>query len=335
MGSIKLFSGTDAVLLDDEIRKAAKEALGDQPADFALAELSEPDYLDDDGTYSISALVDAAQTAPMLTDRRVVIGRHLARFSTQDSVAALVQYLADPLETTHLILVWDKGPANTKRTSAVPKKLKEALAAHGVSVEKTDVDSKGARAYIDKQLAHVGVNLDGGALRVLQHHLGDDMNRIVGIARALFSAHGSDLVTAEQLQPFLGSAGSVPPWELTDSIASGNIGASLQTLNRIVHGGERHPLAVLATLVTHYSRMASLDGAPVGNDRQAGQYLGVKGSTFPLKKAMDHSRRMGSAKVKQAWSLLAAADLDLRGKTANNPEAVLEVLVARLARLSR
>lgn len=332
---IKLFSGSDAVTLDDAVRKAAKEALGGQPADFALAELTEADYQEEDGTYTISPLVDAAQTAPMLTDRRVVIGRHLARFSTQDSVAALVQYLQDPLETTHLILVWDKGPANTKRTSAVPKKLKEALTAHGVQVEKTDIDSKNAPAYIDKQLAHVGVNLDPQARRTLGQHLGDDTNRVVGIARALFSAHGTNTVGVDDLAPFLGSLGSVPPWELTDTIASGNIGAAIDICRRIVHGGERHPLAVMATLVTHYSRMASLDGAPVATDRQAAQYLGTKGSTYPLKKAMQQARRMGSHKVKESWALLATADLDLRGATANNPEAVLELLVARLTRLCR
>lgn len=335
MGKIKIFSGSDAVTLDDEVRKAIKEALGGQPADFALAELNDDNYQEEDGSYTISPLVDAAQTAPMLTDRRVVVGRHLARFSTQDSVAALVQYLQDPLETTHLILVWDKGSANTKRSAGVPKKLKEALAKHGAQVEKTDIDSKSAAAYIDKQLGHVGVNLDRQARSTLVQHLGDDTNRVVGIARSLYSAHGNNPIGIAELEPFLGSKGSVPPWELTDTIASGNIGGALNICRRIIHGGERHPLAVLATLVTHYSRMASLDGSGIGNDRQAGQYLGVKGSTYPLKKAIQQARRLGSANVKESWALLAEADLDLRGRNANDAEAILEVLVARLTRLSR
>jgi len=47
------------------------------------------------------------------------------------------------------------------------------------------------------------------------------------------------------------------------------------------------------------------------------------------------SRRMGSDKVARAVRLLAAADLDLRGRTAWPPELVAEVLVARLASLAR
>ena len=79
--------------------------------------------------------------------------------------------------------------------------------------------------------------------------------------------------------------------------------------------------------------MASLDGAPVSGERDAAAYLGVKGSTYPVKKAMQQARKMGPSGVKRAWGLLAEADVDLRGGTAAEAEQVLEVLIARLAKL--
>jgi len=333
MPVVQVFSGTDIVLLDKAVRSAVKEALGDQSADFALAELTEPDYQVDDG-YSIAPLVDAAQTPPMLTDRRVVLGSHLARFSTGDSVEPLLGYLANPLETTHLILVWSRGPALNKRTAGLPKKLNEALKALGVSVTKTDVNQKESGAWIDQQLKEMGVSLDPQARRRLGEHLGDNVNRLVGITRALQAAHGPGTkLGLDEITPFLGSAGDVPPWDLTDAIANGDIPTSLSTCRRMVHGGERHPLAVLSSLTNHYARMASLDGAPVRGEKDAAAYLGVRGSTYPVKKAMQQARRMGSGNVKRAWGLLAQADLDLRGGTAAEAEQVLEVLIARLARL--
>lgn len=329
-----MFSGTDIVLLDKAVRAAAKEALGDQSADFALAELTEPDYLVDND-YSISPLVDAAQTPPMLTDRRVVIGHHLARFSTGDSVETLVRYLDNPLDTTHLILVWDRGPALTKRTTGLPKKLNETLKKLNVTVTKTDVGNKEAGAWIDEHLDELGLNLDRAARRHLVDHLGGDVQRLLGIARALQSAFGAGTALGiAEIKPFLGEAGDVPPWDLTDSIASGDVTAALSVNHRMSSGGQRHPLATLASLTNHYARMASLDGAPVGNDRDAGAYLGVKGSTYPIKKAMQQARRMGPDKVRRAWGLLAKADLDMRGGTGVDAEQVLEVLVARLASLS-
>jgi DNA polymerase-3 subunit delta len=63
--------------------------------------------------------------------------------------------------------------------------------------------------------------------------------------------------------------------------------------------------------------------------------LGIKGSTVPARKALDGARRLGSSRLAQAFRLLAQADLDLRGAKAWPDELVMEVLVARLANLSR
>ena len=53
------------------------------------------------------------------------------------------------------------------------------------------------------------------------------------------------------------------------------------------------------------------------------------------KKALQQSRRLGSTRVAEAINLIAAADLDVRGASGMDPEVVIEVLVARLARQTR
>ena len=99
-------------------------------------------------------------------------------------------------------------------------------------------------------------------------------------------------------------------------------------------GGARHPLQVMASLHGHYERMLRLDGAPVSGEKEAAALLGMKGSTFPAKKALAQTRRLGSDGVARAISLLSSADLDLRGNSGLEGRAVVEVLVARLARLA-
>ena len=54
--------------------------------------------------YELRAVVDAAQTMPFLTDKRIVVARDVGRFNADDFVA-LVAYLEDPLPSTDLILV--------------------------------------------------------------------------------------------------------------------------------------------------------------------------------------------------------------------------------------
>jgi DNA polymerase-3 subunit delta len=102
----------------------------------------------------------------------------------------------------------------------------------------------------------------------------------------------------------------------------------------MVQGGGRHPLQVLATLETHVTRLVRLDGARATNEKDAAALLGLKGSTFPARKALEQSRALGSARVARALHLLARADVDLRGRSGQPAELVLEVLVARLAALS-
>lgn len=333
---VQLFQGSDEILLAEAVRTAIHEALGDESVDLALEELEESHYFEDPG-WSISPLVDAAQTPPFLTGRRVVVGRELSRFSKQESVAPLLRYLDDPLPTTALILVWNKGPQNNAKTATVPKKLVEAINAAGGSIQKLATPTgRNVGKWLDEQLKASQISIDGPGRKYLGDHLGENANRLGGIITALTGRYGPGAkLGVADIEPFIGDQGSVPPWELTDAMASGNIADALDKLRRMTNAGERHPLATLATLTTHYTRMVRLDGARVADEKGAAALLGMKGSTYPAKKALTQSRRMGTDRLRDSLELLAQADLDLRGGSAAPADATMEILVARLARLSR
>jgi DNA polymerase-3 subunit delta len=141
-------------------------------------------------------------------------------------------------------------------------------------------------------------------------------------------------LTADDVVPYLGEAGGVAPWELTDAIDEGRTEAALTQLHRMMAGGGRHPLVITATLHTHYTRMLRLDGAQVADEATAARLLGLTGSTFPARKALAQGRRLGPAGIRRAITLLAEADLALKGAIDWPGELVLEVLVARLSRLA-
>jgi len=90
---------------------------------------------------------------------------------------------------------------------------------------------------------------------------------------------------------------------------------------------------VMSVLHGHYRKMLQLDGSGVTSAEEAAQVLGMR-SAFPAKKALSESRRLGIGRIARAVQLLARADVDLRGTTGLSGETVLEVLVARLSRLS-
>jgi DNA polymerase-3 subunit delta len=325
---VYLVRGDDDVILRDAARELIHRVLGDVDAGLAVDEIGRDRFQPTDGSEpSIAPLVQAAQTPPFLTDRRVVVGRDLEIFTRAEQVAPLVAYLEDPLPTTALVLVWPQG--------RVPRSLTDAVKAHGG--EQVDT-SPGRRiaAWVDEQLREARLQLDRAGTDRVVGWLGDDPQRLVGLIGTLEGAFGEGArLGVDDIEPFLGEGGGVPPWELTDALDRGDIATALAKLRRMLDGGGRHPLVVMATLHGHYARMLQLDGAPVAGETDAAQLLGLRGSTFPARKAMQQARRLGHDRIVEAISLLAAADLDLRGAKAWPEDLVLEVLVARLARLAR
>ena len=336
---IHLIKGSDEVLVADALGHVIDALVGSGDRSLMLDELGIEQHCDADGNPWITSLIDSAQTPPFLTDRRVVVGRHCSVFSTKDDVAPLVAYLADPMPSTSLVVVWEKDPRPNRggNRSAVPKSLVDAVTRCGGVVIDTDPGSgKAQSAWLDDHLADAPVQFDASARRLLTEHLGQDLNRLPGLLTTFEGIFGTGAkVTGSDIEPFLGEAGDVAPWDLTDAIDKGDVVVALEVLDRMLVGGGRHPVQIMATLTSHYLRIAQVDDPDVRTEREAADALGLKGSTFPARKALDGARRLGSDRIAEIVGLLADADLDLRGAKAWPPETVMEVLVARLASRSR
>lgn len=324
---VHLVRGDDEVILRDAVRDLVRSLVGDDDPALCVEEVGRDRLAPAEGETSITPLVDAAQTPPFLSDRRVVVGRDLDMFTRADQVAPLVGYLGDPLPTTVLVLVWGSG--------RIPRSLVDAVRQAGGESVDTSPGRK-LDGWVRDHVAGAGLRLDREATEQVVSWLGDDPQRLVGLLGTLVGSFGPGArLGAADIAPFLDEAGGVPPWELTDALDRGDIAAALDKLHRMLDGGGRHPLQVMATLHTHYARMLQLDGAPVAGEKDAARLLGLRGSTFPARKALAQARRLGHARLARALELLAGADLDLRGGKAWPEALVMEVLVARLAQLTR
>ncbi|MDQ6696794.1 MAG: DNA polymerase III subunit delta [Actinomycetota bacterium] len=327
--TVHLVKGADDVLRGEAVSRLVTRLVGDGDRGLLVDEFAGNDY-------ELGAAVDAAQTPPFLTEQRIVVIRHLGRFSKLDELAGLLAYLAAPLSTTALVLVWERPPDSTARLVAVPAKLSTAVTAAGGEIVSADAPTgKGRSGWVGERLAGAGLQVDGPARTLIAAHVGEDAGAMVGLIERLVGVYGPQArLTQPDIEPFLGAAGGVPPWELTDAIDHGDVPTAVDRLQRTLAGG-RHPLALMSTLQSHFLRMLRLDGADVTSEREAADILGLKGSTFPARKALTQARRLGSKRLIRCVGLLAEADLDLRGTRAWPDELIVEVLVARLAVIAR
>lgn len=322
---IHVVKGSDPVLVVDRLAAVVDELVGERDRTEAVDELAGDDY-------ECGAIAMAAASVSMFGDR-IVVARNAGRFSTEE-VAPLVAYLADPNPTSVVVVAWEKPVAATAKP--FPKKLADALKAAGGVIHDSDppVQAKQRSAWLEARLVGSSVVLSSSAKQLVAARFGEDVARVGGVLAVLEASFPTGAkLGPEDVEPFLGEGGSVPPWELTDAIDSGNVATAVERLQRMLRG-DRHPLQLMATLQTHYERILRLDGAGCRSEQEAAALLGLKGSTFPAKKALGTANRLGGQGVARAIRLLAQADVDLRGASAWQPELVMEVLVARLARLS-
>lgn len=337
---LRLIDASDPVLASEAVTATVDELVGEGDRSLMLELVTEADHRTDDGGYESTRLGVAASTPPFLSDRRVVVGRHMARFPRKADYEPLLTIVADVLETTDLVLVWERGnnPATGKQEPAahptLPKVLKEAVEVAGGTVTRLDPGrGKAAGVWLRGQLDGSGLSFEPAAAQAVAELLGEERSRVVGLVRTLEGALGAGAtVTADHVRAFGGASGSVVPWELDDAIDKGDVAAALDILERLLPS--RHPFQLISSLHGRYQRMLRLDGAGVTDDKTAADLLDMKGSTFPAKKLLVESRKLGPEKIAQAIRLLADADLQLRGTIDWPDELVLEVLVARLAALS-
>lgn len=278
-----------------------------------------------DDELPLGAVLDALFTPPFLADRRIVVLRDAEQLNAAQ-VAELSARLAGPFDPNVLVLAMVGKPP--------PAALAKVVKANGREIDTSPGSGKARTQWLVQQLHAAPVHLDAAAGHQLEEHLGEDVARLHALLEVLAAAYGEGArIGPGELAPFLGEEGGAPPWDLTDALDRGDAATAVAVAHRMLGAGGRHPLQLLATLHRHYGSMLRLDGSGVTDPASAATL--VKMAPYPARKVLDQGRRLGRDRVARAVGLLADADLDLRGKVDWPDELVIEVLVARLAQLSR
>ena len=344
--TIIVVQGSDPSLRDREVQRAIDELLG--PIDRSLAlddhtlesrrrgASADTEPADDEpaaaGSLELpafTAIVNALQSPPFMTECRVVVVREIGNLTSEQG-KWLAEWMADPLPGVHLVLVLGGG----RVTAALDKAVKALADVVGPASEQTS-------AALANATKAARLKLSSDAATRISSHLGDDAGRVPELVELLRATYGTGAtLDVDDVEAYLGELGTAGRFDLTNAIDRGDLGTALEVLHRLLTATSAsqpkplHPMQVMASLVFHYQRLLRLDDPSITTKEQAASVLGMKsagGARFPLEAA----RRLGTDGLREALALLAQAELDLRGQSGLDERTAIDVLVARLAALSR
>ncbi|MGH9025252.1 MAG: DNA polymerase III subunit delta, partial [Acidimicrobiia bacterium] len=266
---VYLVGAADPVLRDRAVEDLVGELIGDDDRGLAVEDVAIPGKGektdDDDGedrgdrgdrgderpqAVAAARAADAAQSPPFLTPSRIVVVRDIGNLTKADA-APLVEYLSAPLETTALVLVAGGG--------TVPADLTKAMKAAGA--EQVGPGSEKTGDVVAEALSDSGLELRPDAVKRLAAHVGEDPGRVQSLVDVLAAAFEPGVVLGvDDIEPYLGEAGPVPTYELTNAIEKGDVAGSLAVLHRLLrasssqHAKPMHPLQVMVSLQNAYRR---------------------------------------------------------------------------------
>jgi DNA polymerase III subunit delta len=323
--------GTDPTMVYDAVHNVVATALGDLDPSFALQDFTAKDVTASAGESTLPRVLEALNTPPFLVERRVVVVRD-AQLLVADEVALLTQWMGSPAPGTVLIL------------AVVGSKANRLVKAAGEVVE-VNVGTRIADrvAFVRAKMDEYDVVIDNTTAQRIAEQVGDDVARIDALARSLRSIYGTAPLVFSRIEPYLGDAGDVPAWDLTDALDAGDATKAIVVARRMLESRQRAGLQIVSMLQRHYLNMARLEGSEVRTKEEAATLLGL--NAFPAGKALQMSERLGAERLTGAVHWITEADLALKGGVSYGGRdldsdldvtelTVIEVLVARLARLS-
>ncbi len=215
-----------------------------------------------------AAVVAAARTLPMLSERRVILYLHVERLfktrrkagardddatdaedESRSDLGALEAYVADPQPPNVLVLV----AASINRAMRLGKLLDK----HAVLVDCRGIETEGVRPdaalreamqFAARQLRKAGKGIERDALVMLVERAGPNVGRLRGdVERLALFVGDAPTITAAAVQAVVGAAKSLDDWGVTNAIQARDAAAALRLLALALDNGSV-PFMVLGQL---------------------------------------------------------------------------------------
>lgn len=286
----------ESMFLEDSLVKCSEAVLDPDNTDFnydVFYPASEP-----------QEIIDAASTLPFMAQRRLVVVKDFHQFRAP-AVKSLSLYLENPSESTCMIILSQKAP---KKSHTFEWK------AFSLNIRERDIP-----AWLKNAALRKNVKLTDDAVDRLIDFVGYDAGLLMMEVEKL-ALSGSGTVTGKDIADSTSMMRTFTPFELLDSLISGQKERSFRILKAMFSGGGMEAPVILGTLNWHYRQFYSLW---LNRGKRPPR---MREKTF--RALQRHLPSFSESHFRHIFRSLHEADLGI--KTSGRPELEIEVLLIKL-----
>lgn len=317
---VYLLYGTQVYLIGLYEKLLMKKTLGSAYSEFNLHRFH-------NGNLDMQSFFDAVEQLPMFADYRcVTLDLDLDKLDA-GSFSELCSVLADPPQTTTVIITVKNPPSKRERINTLIKTCDKSGGVVGLEVRKTGDLHRFLRDRAQKN----GCELSSENAAYLVERCTDDMQLLWSEMEKLCAYVGSGTITREDIDAVVTVVLQAKVFDLSKAILRGNFSRAMELVDQL--SDLREPaskiLAVLAGSFVDLYRGYTARQAGV-TPAQAAIDLGyAKNREFLMKNAMADSGAYTAPQIGKMLGLLADADFGLKS-TGGDDRVLLEQTIAKL-----
>jgi DNA polymerase III subunit delta len=202
-----------------------------------------------------AAVVNACRRYPMFAERQVVL---LKEAQQMKEIEKLEAYAENPLSSTIFIVAY-KGKTLDKRT-----KLYKLLKTSAEILVSEKIKDYKVAAWIKEYISTKKLTISDKAVKLLEEHIGNDLNRIVNeLEKLSLNLKGKTNITEDDIETYVGISKEYNVFELQAAIAKKDLAKALTIIQYFDANPKAGPIQmVLPALYSSFSKIYTVFGMP-------------------------------------------------------------------------
>lgn len=263
-------------------------------------------------------IVEAAQTLPMFSERRMVLVKDAERLSAEALEVVVVGYLANPSPSTCLVLQGEKPDQR--------KKFFQEFKKHGELVEFRRPYENQLSAFIREEAGRLGKRIEPATVELLVGLIGNNLRELASqIEKVATYAGDRPTITMDDVRAVASDSRIDSVFDLANALGGKNLPLALKSLHSMLGEGEA-PLFILSMIIRHFRQIWMV--RELLDKRVPAPEIGktLRINPYFLEGMIVQGRKFSTNSLKRIFDRFFETDLALKS-SGGKPDVLMERLV--------